>query len=43
MIDIEGGEFLKSQGGQIIPISDAEVGEVGQRGTAGYRGLQEGP
>ena len=24
MIDIEGGEFLKSQGGQIIMISDAE-------------------
>jgi TRAP-type C4-dicarboxylate transport system substrate-binding protein len=24
MIDIEGGEFLKSQGGQIITISDAE-------------------
>jgi TRAP-type C4-dicarboxylate transport system substrate-binding protein len=25
MIDIEGGEFLKSQGGQIVPISDTEA------------------
>ncbi len=24
-IDIEGREFLKSQGGQIVPISDAEA------------------
>jgi TRAP-type C4-dicarboxylate transport system substrate-binding protein len=25
MIDIEGGEFLKSQGGQILTISDTDV------------------
>ena len=43
MIDIEGGEFLKSQGGQIITISDAESVQVGHCGTARDRGLQEGP